>query len=50
LHAVYALYWIGPQAKEAIPALEKALQDENSNVRAAAADALEKIRGEDSPK
>ena len=41
-HAAAALGWIGPAAKEAIPALEAAARD---GVRAAES-ALKKIRGE----
>jgi HEAT repeat protein len=37
---------IGPAAKEAVPALEKARQDKDEKVRKAAGEALEAIRGE----
>ena len=40
-----ALGRIGPEAKEAVPALERLLKDSDGDVRKAAAEALEKIRG-----
>ena len=46
LCAVWALGCIGPVAHEAIPALEAALADREESVRAAAATALGRIRGE----
>jgi hypothetical protein len=42
----YAAQWIGqigPAAKDAVPALEEALQDENEHVRDAAGSALDKV-------
>jgi len=42
-----ALGGIGPGARDAVPALENALKDEDSSVRAAAAEALKGIRGEE---
>ena len=35
----------GPEAREAVPALEAALEDHDAEVRLAAAEALNKIRG-----
>ena len=46
LEAVRALARIGPEATVVTSALEKALTDEDKMVRAAAAEALQKIRGE----
>ncbi len=46
-NAANALGDIGKYARKAIPALTQALQDENPQVRAAAANALRRIRGED---
>jgi HEAT repeat protein len=40
-----ALGGIGPDARDAVPALESALKDEDAGVRAAAAEALKRIRG-----
>jgi HEAT repeat protein len=40
---VESLGQIGPQAKDAVPALRTALQDEESDIRRLAAKALEKI-------
>jgi HEAT repeat protein len=37
---------VGPQAKSAVPLLTEALRDESSEVRQAAAGALQKIRGQ----
>jgi len=48
--AIVALVEGGPQARLALPALERRLTDENSEVRSAAAEALKKIRGEAPPK
>jgi len=42
-----ALGGIGPDARDAVPALESALKDEDAGVRAAAAEALKRIRGEE---
>ena len=42
--AAWALARIGPAATDAIPALEAALKDKSAKVRAAAAEALKKIR------
>ena len=44
--AAYALGCIGPAARDAAPALEEALKAQDENIRAAAAEALEKIRQE----
>jgi HEAT repeat protein len=43
LNAIEALAATGPDAKSAVPALTRALQDTDERVRKAAADALEKI-------
>ena len=40
---------IGPPAKAAIPALTRALKDEDEYVHKAAAEALKKIQGDSSP-
>jgi hypothetical protein len=48
--AAWALGEIGLEARAAAPVLEKCLSDENEPVRAAAAEALKKIRGEEPPK
>jgi HEAT repeat protein len=45
LHAIEALCCLGPLAKDAVPALKRALQDANEDVRAAAAEALREIGG-----
>jgi len=45
-----ALGGIGPGAKAAVPALEKALADPDESVRAAAAEAIKQIRGEEKGK
>jgi len=45
--AAWALGEIGPEARAGIPALEKALSDEQKEVGSAAAEALEKIRGQE---
>jgi len=42
-----ALGWIGPEARDAVPALEKLLKDSDEDVRQAAAEALKKIHGEE---
>lgn len=42
--AASALMWFGPEAKAAIPALEKALKDKDWWVRTSAAEALDRIR------
>ena len=42
--AAGALGKIGPLAKEAVPALKKALEDDDAGVREAAAEALRKIQ------
>jgi len=42
--AASALMWFGPEAKAAIPALEKALKDKDWWVRTSAAEALERIK------
>jgi hypothetical protein len=47
--AAFALGGFGPQAAQAEPSLKKLLQDENAEVRAAAAEALRRIRGEERP-
>jgi len=47
LFAARALAEIGPEAKAAVPALEKLLKDETDYVRQAAAYALKRIRGEE---
>lgn len=44
--AAWSLGQIGPDARGAVPALVEALGDASPNVREAAAEALEKIRGE----
>jgi HEAT repeat protein len=43
VHAVQALGALGPLAKDAVPALKKTLQDNNQDIRAMAAKALEAI-------
>jgi len=43
---IEALGRIGPDAKEALPVLERLSNDTNPDVRKAAAEALKKIRGE----
>lgn len=43
LHAAEALRRLGPCAKDAVPALKKALQDDNPDVREAAGQALQAI-------
>ncbi len=43
LHAAECLCCLGPLAKDAVPALKKALEDQNEDVQAAAAEALEAI-------
>jgi len=48
--AAEALGWIGPDAAGAIAALRSALTDQDLVVRAAAAKALERIRGEEAGK
>ena len=47
--AAQTLGRIGPAAREAVPALEKLLGDKERYVRAAAAEALKRIRGEKAP-
>ena len=47
--AAIVLATIGPDAREAIPALSKALKDKEPTVRQAVKDALEKIRRADDP-
>ena len=42
--AATALMWFGPEAKAAIPALQKALKDKDWWVRTSAAEALERIK------
>jgi HEAT repeat protein len=46
--AAKALGKIGPQAKNAVPALMELLKDKESNVQKAAAEALRKIQEEKS--
>jgi len=48
--AAWALGEIGPQANQAISELGEALHDKDAGVRAAAAEALKKIKGEEPPK
>ena len=48
--AIEILALIGPDAKEAIPALEKASQSSNDNINAAAVQALNAIRSDNAPK
>ncbi len=45
--AAWTLGMLGPDAKDAIPALTKALNESNPNVQAMAAESLKKIKGED---
>ncbi len=45
--AAWTLGMLGPDAKDAIPVLTKALNEPNPNVRAMAAESLKKIKGED---
>ena len=45
--AADALGEIGAAARESVPALERALEDESEQVRTAAAEALKRIRGEE---
>lgn len=47
---IEALGCIGPDAKPAVPALENLLTDKDESVRTAAAEALKKLRGEETPK
>jgi HEAT repeat protein len=49
-NAAQGLLWLGHAAREAGPALEKCLNDQDEYVRAAAAMALESIRGGEPPK
>lgn len=44
--AAWILGKVGPDAKDAVPALTEALKDPNPAVQAKAADALQKIKGE----
>lgn len=43
--AAAALGWLGKEALTAVPALERALKDDNANVREAASTALSRIQG-----
>jgi HEAT repeat protein len=45
LEAIESLRCLGPRAKDAVPALEKAAEDENETIRQAAAEALKAIGG-----
>ena len=44
--AAWMLGKLGPEGKDAVPALTKALNDENADVRMKAKEALIRIRGE----